>query len=137
MKFKPEQSGNPKGKAKGTLHKATRAALELLDGEAESITRKAIEKAIDGDSIALRLCLERLIPARKDRSITIKMPRVKGAADLPQALQAVMKAVAIGEITPGEGQALTAMLEDYRKSLELAELEARIKALEERELGLK
>jgi hypothetical protein len=137
MKFKPGQSGNPKGKAKGTLHKATRAALELLDGEAESITRKAIEKAIDGDSIALRLCLERLIPARKDRSITIKMPRVKGAADLPQALQAVMKAVAIGEITPGEGQALTAMLEDYRKSLELAELEARIKALEERELGLK
>jgi hypothetical protein len=137
MKFKPGQSGNPKVKAKGTLHKATRAALELLDGEAESITRKAIEKAIDGDSIALRLCLERLIPARKDRSITIKMPRVKGAADLPQALQAVMKAVAIGEITPGEGQALTAMLEDYRKSLELAELEARIKALEERELGLK
>jgi hypothetical protein len=130
-RFKPGESGNPKGKPKGTLHKATRAAQELLDGEVEAITRKAIDKALEGDSIALRLCLERLIPPRKDRPLAVKLPRVKGAADLPKTLRAILEAAAAGEITPGEGQALTAMLESYRKGLELLELEARISRLEE------
>jgi hypothetical protein len=39
-RFKPGESGNPKGTPKGTLHKATRAAQELLDGEVEAITGK-------------------------------------------------------------------------------------------------
>ena len=131
--WKKGQTGNPRGKPKGCLHKATRAAQELLDGESEAITRKAIEKALEGDPIALRLCLERLIPSRKDRPLTLKFPKIEGAADLPQALAAVMAAVAAGDITPGEGQALTAMLDAYRKGLELTELEARVAALEQRE----
>ena len=48
--------GNP-GKPKGTRHKATQAALTLLDGEAEGLTRKAVELALGGDTTALRLCL--------------------------------------------------------------------------------
>jgi hypothetical protein len=31
--FKPGQSGNPKGMAPGTRHRATRAAESLLDGQ--------------------------------------------------------------------------------------------------------
>ena len=130
MKFKPGKSGNPKGKPKGTLHKATRAAQELLDGEAEALTRKAIAQALEGNPIALRLCLERLVPIRRERPISLKLPKIRGAADLPQALEAVMQGVAAGEITPGEGQALTAMLEGYRKGLELTDIEARLTALE-------
>jgi len=60
----------------------------------------------------------------------LKLPKIRGAADLPQALEAVMQGVAAGEITPGEGQALTAMLEGYRKGLELTDIEARLTALE-------
>ena len=130
-KFKPGESGNPRGKPKGTLHKATRAAQELLYGEAQELTRRCIELAKEGNPLALKLCLERLIPTARERPLRLKLPRVKGAADLPKALQAVMKAVADGEITPGEGQALTAMLESYRKGLELSELEARLSRLEE------
>lgn len=62
-RFKPGQSGNPKGRPVGSRHKATLAAQELLDGEAQAITRKAIEKALEGDGIALRLCLERIVPS--------------------------------------------------------------------------
>jgi hypothetical protein len=39
---------------------ATMVAEALLDGEAEAITRKVIEKALEGDATALRLCLEGL-----------------------------------------------------------------------------
>ena len=46
-------SGNPKGMPKGTRHKATRIAEELLDGEVEALTRKVINKALEGDSAAL------------------------------------------------------------------------------------
>ena len=80
--------------------------------------------------MALRLCLERLIPARKERPLSLAFPEIKGAADLPTALARVLEAVAGGEITPGEGQALAAMIEAYRKGIELTEIEARLTALE-------
>ena len=130
MTFKPGQSGNPKGKAKGTLHKATRAALELLEGDLEAITQVCIDKAKAGDLIAVKLILDKLLPNRRERSVNLKLPRVKDAQDLPKALEAVMQTVAVGELTPGEGQALTAMLEAYRKGLELTDIEARLTALE-------
>jgi hypothetical protein len=60
--FQKGQSGNPHGKPKGALNHATRAAQMLLDGEANAITRKCIEMALAGDTIALRLCLERIVP---------------------------------------------------------------------------
>jgi hypothetical protein len=55
--WKKGQSGNPAGPPKGTRHKATIAAEALLDGEVEALTRKAIERALEGDGVALRLCL--------------------------------------------------------------------------------
>jgi hypothetical protein len=96
------------------------------------LPRKAIERALDGDAVSLRLCLERIIPARRDSPISLKLPKVAGAGDIPKALGAVLKAVADGEITPREGQALTAMIETYRRGLELSDIEARLTTLEER-----
>ena len=129
-KFKSGQSGNPSGRPKGALNKATLATQALLDGEAEALTRKVVELAKDGNPVALRLCLERLLPPRKDRPINFTLPKIEGAEDLPKALGAILEAVAEGEITPGEGQTLTAMLDAYRKGLETTDLEARITTLE-------
>ena len=112
------------------MNQTTRAAQELLDGEAQALTRKAVELAKAGNVVALRLCLERLIPPRKDRPINLKLPQGGGCRDIPKALEAILEAVAEGEITPGEGQALAAMLEAYRKGVELADMEARLTALE-------
>jgi len=61
--FQPGQSGNPDGRPKGARNAATVAAEVLLDGEAEAITRKCVELAKEGDTVALRLCLERILPA--------------------------------------------------------------------------
>jgi len=129
-RFTTGQSGNPQGRPKGALNKATLATQALLDGEAEVLTRKAVELAKEGHPVALRLCLERLLPPRKDRPINFSLPRITGAAELPKALGAILEAVARGEITPGEGQALTAMVEAFRKGLETTDLEARVTALE-------
>jgi hypothetical protein len=65
------QPGNP-GKKPGTRNKATMAALALLEGEGEALTRKAVELAKAGDTVALKLCLDRLLP--KGRAVRIDLP---------------------------------------------------------------
>jgi hypothetical protein len=132
-KFKSGQSGNPRGKPKGALNQTTRVAQAILDGEAQALTRKAVELAQDGNVVALRLCLERIAPPRKDRPICLKLPKVAGVGDIPGALSTILEAVAGGEITPQEGQALAGMIEAYRKGVELADIEARLTALEDRD----
>src|SRR5215216_3922116 len=81
MAFQKGQSGNPQGKPKGTRHRVTMAAETLLEGEAEAITRKAIELAKQGDGPALRLCMDRIYPARKDRPVRFGLPPIERAAD--------------------------------------------------------
>jgi hypothetical protein len=71
MAFKPGKSGNPSGKPKGARNKTTLAMEALLDGEAEAITRKAIEMAKAGDTTAMRLVMERLMAPRKDRAVPL------------------------------------------------------------------
>jgi hypothetical protein len=77
MVFKPGKSGNPSGKPKGARNKTTVAMEKLLDDDAATITSKAIELAKNGDLTALRLCLERIIPPRKDRPETSICRRLK------------------------------------------------------------
>jgi len=131
-KFKAGQSGNPKGKPKGALNKATIVAQKLLDGEAQTIAQKAVDLAKEGNPVALRLCLERLLPPRKDRPMALSLPKVEEAADIPKALSAVLAAVAKGEITPAEARDLAGLVESVRKGIETVEIEARLTALEER-----
>jgi len=80
-RFRKGQSGNPSGRPRGARNKTTLAVEALLDGEAEVLTRKAIERAKDGDSVALRLCLERILPPRKDRPVSFALPKIESAAD--------------------------------------------------------
>ena len=129
-KFQPGQSGNPAGKKPGALNKTTRAARAFLDGEAEALTRKAVELALAGNMAALRLCLERICPPRKERPLAIKLPAIKTAADLPRLTSAILAAVGKGELEPGQAAALASLAANHGKALELTELERRIRALE-------
>lgn len=121
--------GNP-GKPKGTRHKATQAALALLDGEAEALTRQAVTMALGGDATALRLCLERIAPPRKDAPVIFALPAMQSATDAAKAAGAVLEAVSAGELTPTEGAHVMALVETYRRTLETSEIEARLAALE-------
>jgi hypothetical protein len=80
-RFKKGKSGNPSGRPSGSRNRVNLALEELLDGEANAIVRKAVEKAKEGDSIALRLCLERILPPRKERLINFALPPINAPAD--------------------------------------------------------
>jgi hypothetical protein len=128
--FKKGQSGNPAGKPRGTRHAATLAAEVLLDGEAETLTRKAIEMAKAGNVHALRLCLDRIAPPRKSRKVAFDLPLIESTADLAPAFSAVIGAMAAGELAPDEAMTIAGVLELKRKAIETIEIERRLSAIE-------
>ena len=130
--FAKGASGNPAGRPVGSRNKATLLALQLLEGEAEALTRKAVERALEGDTTALRLCLERLVPPRKGRAIDLDLPAITATEDLPPAFAALVAALARGDLTPDEAQTVGTLLEQHRRVLETTDMERRLKALEER-----
>ena len=91
---------------------------------------KAIEKALEGDTAALRLCLERIYPPRKSRPIALALPKIETPDDISKAQGTVIGAMAIGDITPEEASVIAGVLEAKRQSIETCELEARMTALE-------
>ena len=121
--------GNP-GRPRGARHKVTVAIEVLLEGQAETLTQKAIDLALEGDVTALRLCIERIAPARKDAPVAFDLPDIATAQDAALAGQAVLSAVASGNVTPLEGATVMGLVEQYRRALETTELERRITALE-------
>ena len=103
--FVKGQSGNPKGKPKGARNRATLAAEALLDGEAEALTRKCIELGLAGDPTALRLCMERLVPARRERPLSFALPPVASVEDTNEAIGGVLTALAEGLVSLTEARA--------------------------------
>lgn len=128
------QPGNP-GKPRGTRHRVTRAVEELLAGEHEALSRKAVELALKGDTVALRLCLDRIAPARRDAPVSIALPPVTTAEGLVAAGGAVAVALAAGELTPEEAARTMAVLMGQRTIIETSDLAQRIAALEAGEHG--
>ena len=130
-RFIKGHSGNPQGKPLGARNKATQAALSLLDGEAGALSRKAVELALDGDTAALRLCLERIVPPIKEHAITgMVLPEINGPEDILKAVADVAGRLADGDILPSQAAALLNVFEHHRKHFEMTELEERIKQLE-------
>lgn len=126
---RPFQPGNA-GKPRGARHRTTLAIEALLEGQHQALTQAAIDKALAGDPTALKLCLDRLAPARRDTPVSFEMPPIKTVADTVAASSAVLAAVAAGDVTPDEGGRVMALLSAHRGILETGEMEARIAALE-------
>lgn len=118
------------GKPQGSRHKTTLAIEALLQGEHEKLTRKAVDMALAGDTVAMRLCLDRIAPPRKDAPVSFELPPIKSAADALSASTAVLAAVADGEITPDEAGRVMALLTAHKALVETGDLEARIAVLE-------
>lgn len=129
-KFRPGQSGNPRGRPAGARHKVTRAVEALLEGEAEKLTRKAVDMALAGDGPALRLCLDRIAPPRKDSPVSFPLPPIRTAGDTVTASSSLLEAVAAGEVTPDEAGRVMALLTAHKALVETGDLERRIEALE-------
>ena len=119
------------GKPKGSRNKATIAIESLLQGQAEALTQTAATKALEGDSVALRLCMERVAPALKDQPVSFSLPKMKNDLDASEAAGSVLSAVSAGELTPIEATRVMVLTDSYRRTLELTGIEERLRALEE------
>jgi len=120
-RFAKGQSGNPRGRPKGARNSATLACEALLEGQAEALTQKAIEKGLEGDPTALRLCMDRICPPRKDRPVTFPLPPINTSMDAANAMSAVMNAVAAGQITPADAAEVSKVIAVTIKAFETAE----------------
>jgi hypothetical protein len=128
--FEKGQSGNPAGRPAGSRNKVTLFLEDMLQGEAEEITRKVIAKAKVGDPVALRLCLDRLMAPRKSRPVQFAFPKLESAADAAAASLAIVEAVAAGDLTPYEAAQLSNVLEAFTRSLQTGDFEQRLARLE-------
>jgi hypothetical protein len=116
--FEKGRSGNPAGRRPGSRNKATLAAAALLAGEAEALTRKAVELALAGDPTAMRLCIERLLPPCRERAVKFTLPPIESVSDISAAMRAVTAALARGHITPGEAATIAAVVETFARAIE-------------------
>ena len=120
--FQKGQSGNPHGRPAGSRNSATLACEALLEGQAEALTQKAVDMALAGDPVALRICLERICPVRKDRAVRFPLPPINSARDAADIAAAVAEAVAAGHLTPSEAAEIGKVIEIYVKAYQTAEL---------------
>jgi hypothetical protein len=128
--WRPGQSGNPRGRSVGCRNKASLIAEALIGGQAQELTRKAIDLALAGDVIALRLCLERILPVARERPCTFKLPRLETCADATAALGMIAEGMASGKLLPHEAESLSDVVASFVRTIEAAEFESRLAALE-------
>lgn len=133
MRGRPFQTGNKYGRGRppGSRNKIARVCQQTLEVHAETLMKKCLYMALQGNPTALRLCMERLMPARRHRTVKFKVPAVSTLADVDAASQSVMTAIASGQLTPAEGQTVSQILEGRRRVIETQDLEQRLRTLEE------
>ena len=129
--FQPGQSGNPNGRRPGARNRTSALALKLMDADAEPVILALIKAAKGGDVAAIQLVLERVAPLPRNRPVQFDMPAIETAADLGEAMGAILQAAADGELTPDEAVSIASLIETRRRTIETLELEQRIAALEQ------
>jgi hypothetical protein len=107
-------------------------AEQLLDGEDEGLIRKIIQKAKHGDVTALRICIDRILPPRRERPVHFTIPELRSVGDASRAISALMSAVAKGELAASEAAELSKLIETYVRAVEATELEQRLLNVEQR-----
>ena len=126
--FTKGKSGNPSGRPRGIQDKRT-ALRDLLTPHAPDLVAKAVELAMKGDTTALRMCIDRLIPPLKAQAIKAQLD---ASGSLSERGEAILKATTAGELDPATGNSLIGALATQAKLLEVTAIEERLTALEER-----
>jgi hypothetical protein len=130
MQFQKGQSGNPAGRPRGSRNKASIRMQELLEQKAEQLVNKAVDMAVAGNIGALRLCLDRLVPAGKYHPLLCEMPPLAKAADAVAAIAGIASAAVAGDVTADEAAKLAKVISLYVNTLEAREFEDRLAQLE-------
>jgi hypothetical protein len=133
------QKGNPggPGRPRGSRNAVNLMLDQLAVEGSETVVRKMIEAASDGDRVAARMVLNRVWSQPKGRAVAIDLPEITTPADLLAAHAALASGIAGQTITPRDGAALSAMLDTHRRAFELVAQEDRVERLEAQVRALK
>jgi hypothetical protein len=134
MQFQKGQSGNPAGRPLGSRNKASIRMQELLEQNAEQLIEKAVGMAVAGNIGALRLCLDRVVPARKYQPLLCAMPPLAKAADAVATIAGIASAAVAGDVTADEAAKLAKVISLFVNTLEAREFEDRLASLERADL---
>ncbi len=107
----------------------TLAIESLLEGQAEALTQTDISKALEGDSIAFKPCMDRIAPTPKDNTVQFSLLPITTANNASETVGSVLSAVSNGDLTPLETTRIVGIIDSYRRTLELTDIENRLKAL--------
>jgi hypothetical protein len=133
---KPKRRGRPfekgkSGRPRGSRNKTPVALEQLLEGQAEAVVAKVVEKAIEGDRMAMRLVFERLMGSRHERPLSdLDLPPMQSAGDGAAVAAAILAAAGSGQITPGEGLAMMQMVDSAVRAFSASEFDRRLAILE-------
>lgn len=130
--FESGHSGNPNGRPKGTRNKTIILLEQMIEGEAEAIFKIVIDSAKSGDLQAARLLMDRILPTKKDRPVSLLLPKIEDVKSAKEAASIIFNSMAEGEITPLEGESFIKVVEIYNKTTEIFDYEERLKTVEER-----
>jgi len=122
-----------RGRPRGSRNKASSAGQDLLDKYAQHVVGKCIDLALKGDRSALRICMDRISPARRDACFRMSLPPVRTAQDLDQAAEKLTQGIRRGKIAPAEGEKMMNIFEMRSRIIQTAQWESRIDKLEEEE----
>lgn len=125
--WQPGQSGNPGGRPPGTG--AVAKLRQGIAADIPAILTKLTALALEGDTQAARLLLERTVSPLKPSEAHVALPLPSGQGLAAQG-EAVVAAVTAGLITPSQAGVLLAGLGSLARIKEVDELEARIRRLE-------
>jgi hypothetical protein len=124
--------------------RASRLVQEQLNRRAGALIGRALDLAESGDVAALRLCLERILPPRKERPVSLNLPAVRSAADAEQLMGAIIEAMASGDVTPSQAAQMARPIDTFVRTVvtagierDLTELRKTLRHAESSELGRK
>jgi hypothetical protein len=129
VRGRPFKPGNP-GRPPGSKNKTTKMLEELLEGEAEDLTRKLIDLAKEGKLRPLLYCMDRLLPQRRGEPINLELPKINGIKDIAPAMAAVAHAVSNGTITPEQASPVIRLLDSYANAITASDFAVRLEKVE-------
>ena len=130
-RFKAGQSGNIKGRRPGTKNRAAFLAEKRIEDEAEPLIKTLIEKAKEGHSAELRLCVERILPPRRERPLQFSLPELNTPADALKAIGKIAEAVSHGELSESQAKVLIDLVRTFVETRNAVDNDARLAVVEQ------
>ena len=126
MTFTKGKSGNPAGRPKGVATKQTKLRAEIAE-HLPGIIDKTVEMAKGGDTTAIKLLMDRVLPALRPVDTPVSFAL---GGTLTESGQAVLQAVETGSMTPDQASKLLTGIGTLARVTEVDELTRRVEALE-------